>query len=139
VLLRKQRVDLNYLVDYSPRIFFRNIESFVKAMLSTSHDLISLLITALETVDVTEFKYPLEKNCPALQEAREVPNFTGAGKVNRTCTAVRNVLLPLLQATRTTLPVDDVACSKILQPILCTYARQQPPCLTPLSVHATLK
>ena len=59
ILLRKQRVDLNYLIDYNPRIFLDNVAELVHAMLATNHDLISLLVTALEPVDVTLYKYPL--------------------------------------------------------------------------------
>lgn len=126
VLLRKQRVDLNYLVDYSPRIFFDNVQSFVADMLRTSHDLISLLVTALDSIDVTLYKYPLDKNCLALQEPREVSNCVGAEKVNRVCRAVRNALLPLLQAARSAVPANDVTASRVLQPVLCTLAKQQP-------------
>jgi hypothetical protein len=126
VLLRKQRVDLNYLVDYSPRIFFESVESFVTDMLTTNHDLISLLVTALEPTDVTVYKYPLDRTCLALQEPREVPGCVGVEKVNMVCRAVRNVLLPLLQSARAAVPANDVAASRILQPVLCTLAKQQP-------------
>ena len=127
ILLRKQRVDLNYLIDYSPRIFFDCLPDLVSSMLKTNHDLISLLVTALEPVDVTLYKYPLDRNCQALHEPREVQNFTGADKVNKVCAAVRSALLPVLLASRQATPVDDVYSSRILQPILCTFARQQPP------------
>lgn len=127
ILLRKQRVDLNYLVDYSPRIFFDSVAPFVSTMLQTNHDLISLLVTALEPVDVTVHKYPLFSTPPGFLQSREVADFTGDSKVNKTCAAVRNVLLPILYAARTAARVDDVHSSKVLQPILCTFARQRPP------------
>ena len=126
VLLRKQRVDLNYLVDYSPRIFMDHATSFVTQMMCTNHDLISLLVTALEPVDVTLFKYPLYHLPAQFRAAREVAEFVGDNKVNKVCSTVRNVLLPLLYAARSATPVDDVYASKLLQPILCTFARQRP-------------
>lgn len=127
VLLRKQRVDLNYVVDYSPRIFLDNVSHFVSTMLRTNHDLISLLVTALEPVDVTVHKYPLFASAPEFMQEREVADFGGDNKVNRVCAAVRNVLLPILYAARSAAKVDDVHSSKVLQPILCTFARQRPP------------
>jgi hypothetical protein len=159
VLLRKQRVDLNYITDYNPRIFMENVEPLTLAMMRTNHDLISLLVTALEPVDVTVHKYPLyvTNQCDraAINAQRFVEGFVGENKVNMVCTAIRNVLLPLLYAARfdtsvadTTAAgagagagaggkaavravahasIDEVKCSKLLQPILCTYARQRPP------------
>ena len=66
ILLRKQRVDLNYIVDFSPRIFFRHVGTFVRQMLECNPDLIALMITALEPVDTSHTKYTLRTSTALL-------------------------------------------------------------------------
>ena len=55
-------MDLNLLVDYNPTIFMRNISSnqkgsFVYQAAKSNPELLSLLITNLEDLDVTRTKY----------------------------------------------------------------------------------
>jgi len=76
-------VDLNYLVDYSPRIFMDHATPFVTQMMRSNHDLISLLVTALEPVDVTLFKYPMYHLPAQFRAAREVAEFVGYNKVKK--------------------------------------------------------
>lgn len=120
-LLRRQRVDLNYLVDYNQTLFFRNVQLLAtKSIESKAGDLLNLLISSLEGSDVTIYKYPtplaLVTSTTAAVEAKE----TGDSKVNKVCTAIRDALLPLLNQGN----------EGALNPILCTYARQKPPLLT---------
>ena len=133
VLLRKQRVDLNFLVDFDPMLFLSGVETMINAMLADNPDSISLFVTALEPVDTTLTKYPLrDKARVAVVDELVARGFQGDGKVNSVCRSVRNVLLPILHAAR----VQDGAssplllqCTRIIQPILCTYARQRPPAI----------
>lgn len=133
VLLRKQRVDLNFLVDFDPILFLSGVETMVNAMLGDNPDSISLFVTALEPVDVTLTKYPLrDKVRVAVVDEFIAGGFQGDGKVNSVCRSVRNVLLPILHAARAQDAASSphlVQCTRIIQPILCTYARQRPPAI----------
>lgn len=103
-ILRRQRVDLNYLVDYNPPEFISNVPSLVRdCILANDPDLLALFISSLDTPDVSVTKYP-----PA------GPGIAGE-KVNIICAAVREALVCFLPST--------VA----LNPTLCTLAKQAPP------------
>eukprot|EP01034_Spumella_vulgaris_P024576 gene24576-30941_t len=123
VLLRRQRVDLNYLVDFKPSLFLENVTTFVTAAFHTNPDLLSLLVSSLEPSDVTLTKYPRHIGSSAGINAVRVvqdASFLGDNKVNTVCREIREVLLPLLvQGGHNT----------AINPILCTFARQRPPLL----------
>ena len=119
-LLRRQRIDLNYIVDYSQTLFFRNVHKLaINAVEAKSGDLLNLLISSLEGSDVTVYKYPtplaLATSTAITMENKE----SGDNKINQVCIAIRAALLPLLNQGN----------EGALNPILCTYARQKPPLL----------
>ena len=124
VLLRKQRVDLNLIVDHNPQLFLDNIQQLVTGTVNQNPDLLSLLISSLSPEDVTTSKYILSPSFKR-KELYSVPSgFTGDDKVNRTCCHIRDALMPI------------VLTGKLiaLNPCLCTYAKQVPP----LNVDALL-
>ena len=131
LLLRRQKVDLNYLIDYNPVVFLSQVGSLVKRCLSSNPDLLSLLISSLEPGDTTSFKYPTYAPDGTLPgdvtwRERQLPSpdfYSGLKKVNIVCTAVRDSLLGFLNSTQG--PPQLSA----LYPALCTYAKQSPPLL----------
>jgi len=61
LILRRQRVDLNYLVDYRPVAFLAGVDGFVDMALrgtGTHAEVLSLLVSSLEPTDTTRTKYP---------------------------------------------------------------------------------
>ena len=131
LLLRRQKVDLNYLIDYNPVVFLSQVGSLVKRCLASNPDLLSLLISSLEPGDTTSFKYPTYAPDGTLPgdvtwRERQLPSpdfYSGLKKVNIVCTAVRDSLLGFLNSTQG--PPQLSA----LYPALCTYAKQSPPLL----------
>ncbi len=116
ILLRRQKVDLNFIVDYNPQNFFENIELLVTSVMriDNSSDLLGLLISSLEDYDSTVTKYII----PGIAARSYPTSFSEEGKVNSVCIELRKVLSAALP--------DHMAA---LNPILCTFARQRPPML----------
>ena len=128
LLLRRQKVDLNYLIDYNPMKFLDQINNLVKESLEVNSELLSLLISSLEPGDTTISKYPSHRPIGADVKYREnqLPQqdfYSGCHKVNIICTAVRDSLLTFLNGTQ------GREIPAALNPILCTYAKQNPPLL----------
>ena len=128
LLLRRQKVDLNYLIDYNPNKFIDQISNLVKESLDVNPELLSLLISSLEPGDTTISKYPSHRPIGADVKYREnqLPQqdfYNGCNKVNIICTAVRDSLSTFLNGTQ------GVEIPTALNPILCTYAKQNPPLL----------
>ncbi len=133
VLLRRQRVDLNYLVDFNPVIFLEQAHNFVRQALGVAgstynqdrSDLLSLFITSLDPQDVTMTKYVYFDRTMFAQRVQRreyiIKNkFEQDTKVNRVCECLRQSLLTLLQ---------EEHCLQAMNPLLCTYAKQRPPLL----------
>jgi hypothetical protein len=135
ILLRRQRVDLNYIVDFNPRLFAQNLRTFVKFCVRSKPELLCQFITSLEPGNNTLNKFKLGLN-PSIEELmedsfessavtpRHLKNFklSDAGsenKVNVVCSALRDELLQLLEDAES----NPVEC------VLCTYAVQKPPLL----------
>jgi elongator complex protein 1 len=129
LLLRRQKVDLNYLIDYNPNIFLSEVENLVREALEVNPELLSLLISSLEPGDTTVHKYPVNRPTHAVNNNwREIqlPSldfFSATSKVNLVCTAVRDALLRFLNG------VQGPRAAHALNPALCTYAKQSPPLL----------
>lgn len=114
VLLRRQKVDLNFLVDYNPANFIDN-SNFVSEALELNNDILSLLISSLEDYDTTVTKYVM----PGMTAVKSYPKeFLTKGKVNTVCEVIRQALNPLVSTK-----------NSALHPMLCTYAKQRPPLL----------
>lgn len=135
VLLRLQRIDLNYLVDFDPSIFFNRLSQFVPAALAQKADLLSLFLTSLEAVDVTTTKFVLfdetsRANRVRRQQLIAEQGFVGDSKVNLVCLRVRETLLQWQQQQEAASPSTSSA-QKVaaVHALLCTFAKQRPPLL----------
>jgi hypothetical protein len=141
LLLRLQRIDLNYLVDFDPTIFFAALAQWIPEALQKKADLLSLFITSLDAVDVTTTKYVLfdETSLENRQRRRafvEQERFVGDEKINVVCRRMREELLRYLATMQATTPTATAASAAsvqlqttVLNAVLCTYAKQRPPLL----------
>lgn len=121
-LLRRQRIDMNFLVDYKPQAFLDIGPSLVQVCLSRAPDALSLFISSLSDENVCYTKYPAPREVPV--EVTDVvtptvPPYEPSQKINIACLCLREPLLKALRAGN----VDA------LQPVLCTFAKQTPPLL----------
>jgi hypothetical protein len=111
-------VDLNFLCDYNFDLFFQNVENFTVSALQYNIDILSLFISSLESTDVTQSKYSIMRK----SKNPSANKFEGDNKVNSVCTAIREVLLRVIQKS---LKVEKINGS-VINPILCTYAKHRP-------------
>lgn len=131
LLLRRQKVDLNYLIDYNPVLFLQCVVPLVRETLTLNPDLLSLLVSSLEPGDTTASKYPTPAPVDTMSEfiiwrANQLPVmdfYEGSKKVNMVCSAVRDALLKYLDHSQ------GERVNAALYPALCTYAKQNPPML----------
>ena len=134
-LLRRQKIDLNYIVDYNPKLFMANIASFIRTTLATNADYLSLFISSLEPGNASIFKYPLAivgqatltpSTTTGANPMSEIiidsltwADFAGPQKVDHVCSYMLRELLLLLNEGK----------HEALNPILCCYAKPNPPLL----------
>ncbi|KAJ3384083.1 hypothetical protein HDU84_003206 [Entophlyctis sp. JEL0112] len=89
LLCRKHRINMNLLVDHSPKQFMENIELFVSQI--EDPDFLNLFVSSLGEFDVTKTMY-----APVRTGASEkAPYFEFGAKVNKICLAIRSALEPL--------------------------------------------
>lgn len=124
-LLRRQRVDLNLLVDHRPRLFVQQAGRFVE-QLSSAHDHLNLFISSLSNHDCTAAGASCHDPEGAGDEpAATSPQEEGEGddvsawfpldKPNRICQLLRQAM------------TERLGVASALRPILTTFARQSPP------------
>ena len=111
-LLRRQRVDLNLLVDHNPRRFLGEVDTFLDQVTATED--LNLFISALNEDNVEAKRYPPPPWYPPRPQGEDEDLLQG-GKQNRVCELIRAGL------------VKKRGASAALQPILSTYAKQDPP------------
>ena len=125
-IMRRQRVDLNLIVDMNPCSFLEwgGAEQFVGQI--DRIDDINLFLSSLIDVDTTSWKYPVPSWINDEMGSSATPRQLSEGKVNAVCQKMRNVLLDAEK--------DGVTCKgKIvteghyLLPILSTFAKENPP------------
>eukprot|EP01040_Poterioochromonas_malhamensis_P007668 gene7668-8280_t len=151
LILRKQKIDFNYLFDYSPKLFFIALPSFIERCLASKltssvassssaqqhqnnfAEYLSLLITSIEPQDVTKTKYALfnflqlghEEITAEKQQFIDENDFINDNKINYICKKIREILLEKLQSMSNQANVIH----HFINPILCTYAKPKPPLL----------
>lgn len=106
-LLRRHRVDLNFIVDFDPDAFRENVAQFVSQVNSTNR--IDLFLTALRDEDVTISKYPIGSGSKKRDAARP-------GKVNDIATR-----------TREAIAASDELAAKLTLSMITSYLVQRPP------------
>lgn len=128
---RTHRIDLDILHDYNPKLFFENLEKFVKQIKKVSH--LDLFVSCLHEEDVAEVKYKDTTAAPAnasksltgafeqlLVQPTETtkPTTPTESKINRICSGILSVLL------------KPEYFDQYLQTIITAYACQKPANLT---------
>ena len=112
--LRRQRIDLNLLVDFNYQIFLSSTNVFISTCLQKNAELLSLLISSLENGNVAMKKYGYIYRDDILGP------YDGGffkDKINAVCSALRADLMKELEAGR----------MNAINPILCSLAKQVPP------------
>eukprot|EP01104_Vermistella_antarctica_P000708 TRINITY_DN10832_c0_g1_i1.p1 TRINITY_DN10832_c0_g1~~TRINITY_DN10832_c0_g1_i1.p1 ORF type:complete len:1570 (+),score=437.99 TRINITY_DN10832_c0_g1_i1:251-4960(+) len=133
VMLRRQRVDLNLLVDHNLNGFLANLSAVVEQIKTPRF--INQLLTSLKEEDVTRTLFftsygrsaPVVPEKPAAGAAvpKKDTNVVG-GKIGKVCEAVRKVLLARVNSAT---PVDGEKDEEevYMASILTTYVRDSPP------------
>ncbi|KAL3765880.1 hypothetical protein ACHAW5_002113 [Stephanodiscus triporus] len=125
-IMRRQRVDLNLIVDMNPCSFLEKggAEQFVGQI--EKIDAINLFLSSLIDVDTTLWKYPIPSWINDEMDLSVTPRQHTEGKVNAVCQKMRKVLLNAEKdgATSTGKIVKE---GHFLLPILSTFAKETPP------------
>jgi len=128
-LMRRQKVDLNLIVDLDPKKFLEeggHAEVFIEQV--TNIDYLNLFISSLQTTDCTSTRFTIPSWW--LQEANDDvvdhEPFDFEGKVNQTCQVLRSIMIEAERGGKTP---GGRAIDKghFLLPILSTYAKEDPP------------
>lgn len=120
ILLRRQRLDMNILVDHNPEKFIKHSKKFVVEILQRNSEFLSLFISHLEPLNISKSKYPYNELYDIIPEE----SFDWSFKVNVICETVRSQLVAIMSQLETT-DGDD----RPIYPLLCTYVKQNPPLL----------
>ena len=128
-LMRRQRVDMNLIVDLDPAEFLEKggVEQFIGQI--EKIDYINLFLSSLIDVDTTLWKYPVPTWIKTSNSSRLViPQnaITLEEKVNKVCKNVRGVLLDS-EKEGITSSGKIVKEGHFLLPILSTFAKESPP------------
>ncbi len=123
-IMRRQRVDLNLLVDFDPTGFLTwGAEQFVDQIEKIEN--INLFLSSLVDVDTTLWKYPVPSWIRAETGAIATSNRT-EDKINAVCKKMRQVMLDAEKEGRTW----SGRCTEkdhFLLPIITTLAKESPP------------
>jgi elongator complex protein 1 len=127
LMMRRQKIDLNLLVDMNPWNFLQaGIRLFVEQVQSIDH--LNLFISCLQDFDVTLNRFPiphrLRRGIREVEDGLETFDFSS--KVNAVCRAARVVMLHAEQEGRTP-GGREVAEGHFLLPILSTFAKESQP------------
>jgi elongator complex protein 1 len=124
-LMRRQKVDLNLIVDMNPSHFLENggVTTFIEQVENIDH--LNLFISSLQNWDSTLERYPIPHWIESLNTGRASSDDC-TDKVNKVCLALRSVMTEAQQKGQTTggRPITD---SHFLLPILSTFAKENPP------------
>lgn len=131
-LMRRQKVDMNLIVDMNPKKFLESEEGVEKLLSRVQKmDHLNLFIASLSNFDFTLHKYPIPKwicssrrdrdiNKDNFEPEDEFEQFDFSTKVNKVCEKMRTVMMKIESS--------DVSYEgKFLLPILSTFAKQEPP------------
>lgn len=122
LMVRRQRIDFNVLVDYCGwQMFLQSASEFVKQVNNLNH--ITEFVCAMKNEDITETLYKEFISLPSLKEAKDVQSHDSKGfdsnnKVSSVLLAIRKALEDQLPET----PARELC-------ILTTLARSDPPAL----------
>jgi elongator complex protein 1 len=125
IMIRKQKLDVNLLCDVNPSVFLMGggIESFLEQVHNVDH--INLFIAGLNNTDVTRTKYPILDWFGIARNDDGKSPFDFSTKVNRICFKMRSVMIAAQESGK--LNTRGISSGDFLLPVLCTYAKEQPP------------
>jgi elongator complex protein 1 len=118
--MRRQKVDLNLIVDMNPLFFLgRGISSFVEQVKAIEY--LNLFISSLQDWDITQSRFPIPTWLSRdLAQTEEQTAFDFSTKVNQVCRKARQVMLELEAE-------EQVSEGHFLLPVLSTFAKENPP------------
>jgi elongator complex protein 1 len=128
-MMRRQKVDLNLIVDLEPRRFLESedgVGSFLEQVIPV--DYLNLFISCLQDVDVTQFRYRIPSwfERTSSSQDNDASDFDFTTKVNQVCRKLRAIMI---MAERNGQTRDDRTVSEghFLLPVLSTFAKESPP------------
>ena len=119
-MMRRQKVDMNLIVDMNPTIFLsseKGVQTMVRQVQKIDH--LNLFLACLQNLDITIWKYPIPKWLNDIDSAGMKNEFNFATKVNGVCEKMRMAMIELESSGE----CDE---GKYLLPILSTFAKQEP-------------
>jgi elongator complex protein 1 len=125
-MMRRQKVDLNILVDVNPWHFLdEGVSTFLEQVEVIDH--LNLFISCLQNWDITKSRFPvphwLSHNTLQTEGQKE---FDFTTKVNQVCRKARSIMLQ--SETEGCMPGGrKVEIGHFLLPILSTFAKENPP------------
>lgn len=123
-LMRRQKVDLNLIVDIDPQYFLKEgIQMLIDQVHNLDH--LNLFISSLQNWNSTAERYPVPKWIQK-EEALVSNEFDFTTKVNMICENMRSAMLSA-EAGGKTSSGRSVKDGHFLLPILSTFAKQDPP------------
>jgi elongator complex protein 1 len=127
-LMRRQKVDVNLLVDMDPHYFVDGMGAveLIEQILNVEH--LNLFISTLQNWNSTEARYPVPHWLPQSlgQTSLRPYDFDFTQKVNLVCERLRVILTQAEDDGRTT-GGRTIPPGHYLLPILSTFAKQDPP------------
>lgn len=124
VTMRRQKVDLNLIVDMDPVHFLEQggVEMFLEQVLPIDH--LNLFISCLQDFDVTVTRYSVPAWFDQKGMVEKKPD--AVQKVNRVCRVMRQHMLTTEQ-DGSTVGGRQISQGHYLLPILSTFAKENPP------------
>ncbi|KAM6473113.1 elongator complex protein 1 [Liasis olivaceus] len=105
--MRKLRINLNLLYDHSPKVFLKNVETFIKQIDSVNY--INLFLTELKEEDFTKTMYPP----PDPTSVCEL-HTSNNKKIDLICDAMRKAM-------------ENISATKYCLAILTSHVKKSPP------------
>ena len=126
-LMRRQKVDLNLIVDMNPIHFLKSggVVNFVEQV--ENIDFLNLFISCLQDWDSTKERYPIPYWIkPIHSEIETAASMDFSSKVNMVCRSIRSVMITA-QEEGYTKAGRTISEDHFLLPILSTFAKENPP------------
>mmetsp|Transcript_12530 Transcript_12530/g.18394 ORF Transcript_12530/g.18394 Transcript_12530/m.18394 type:complete len:1016 (+) Transcript_12530:1090-4137(+) len=124
-MMRRQKVDLNLVVDLNPRDFLSNgVIQFLEDVRKV--DVLNLFISTLQNNDVTAIRYRVPSWFVRKRALDEINAYDFLTKVNMVCQRIRELFIEA-EERGSTLSGKTVEEGYYLLPILTTFAKESPP------------